>query len=219
MMFKRLSVLTVLALLGALFLLSTPPAHAQRGGFGGGGFWRGGFGRGGGGRGGFGGGHAPGHSGSASVNVVQAGGNFFPSGFRSGLDGNVFNNFRPHARISPFTGKIITRFPGVFVHSAPFGFILTDGFIAVPVFNSSLGFPIPPVVTTVPNVSPFFFGVRIGPRAGFRHPVFQSVIDLGTISPITQVSINSVRTSNVSIINLPANAFRGGPQIKRSQND
>lgn len=207
-MFKRLSFLTVLVLMGALLLTLVPAAHAQRGGFGGGGFGRGGFGRGGFGRGGVGGAHAPGHSGSASVNVFQAGGNFFAPHFRSGLDGG-FNNFG-RSRMIPFTGNTITRFPGVFVQSAPFGFILTDGFVGVPHFDSSLGFPIPPLVTTVPNV--FFFGVRIGPRAIFRHPVFQSVVDLATISPITAVSIDSTRKSNATIINLPANAFRGGRQ-------
>ena len=202
-MFKRLSVLTVLVLISALFSI-VPNAHAQRGGFG-----RGGFGRGGSGRGGVGAAHGSGHNGSASVNVFQTGGNFFPPHFRAGLDGNVFNNFGPRSHITPFAGKIVTRFPGVFVHSAPFGFILTDGFVGVPGFNSSLGFPIPPVVTTVPNASPFFFGARIGPHAAFPQPVFQSVVDLWTISPITQVSIDSVRTSNDTIINLPANAFRG----------
>ncbi|HKA20546.1 MAG TPA: hypothetical protein VKN18_19840 [Blastocatellia bacterium] len=206
-MFKRLSVLTVLALMGALFLSLVPTAHAQRGGFGGGGFGRGGFGRGGFGRGGIGNGHASGHGGPASVTVVQASGNFFLH-FRSGFDGNGFNNFGT-SHISPFTGKTVTRFPGVLVHTAPFGFILTDGFAGVPGFNSSLGFPIPPIATTVSSVNPFFFGVRIGPRIGFQHSVFQSVVDLGTISPITQVSIKSVRTSNVTIINLPSNAFRG----------
>ena len=195
-MFRRLSFLTVLVLMGALFLSLVPAAHAQRGGFSGGGFGRGGFGRGGIGRGGIGGAHAPGHSAPASVNVFQAGSSFF-------------NNFgRSH--ITPFTGKAVTRFPGVFVHSAPFGFILTDGFVGVPHFDSSLGFAIPPLVTTAPNV--FFFGVRIGPRAVFRRPVFQSVVDLGTISPITAVSIDSTRKSNATIINLPANAFRGGRQ-------
>lgn len=203
-MFRRLSFLTVLALMGVLFFSLIPTADAQRGGFGGGGFGRGGFGRGG-LRGGV-GGHAPAHSG-ASVSVIQAGGNFFAPHVRSGLDGNGFNHFGG-SHISPFTGKTVTRFPGVFVHSAPFGFILTDGFVGVPQFNSSLGFPIPPLVTTVPNV--FFFGVRIGPSAVFRHPVLQSVVDLGVISPITAVSIDSVRTSNATIINLPANAFRGG---------
>jgi hypothetical protein len=212
MMFKRLSVLTVLALLAVLFLLSTPAAHAQRGGFGGGGFGRGGFGRGGFGRGGFGSGHTAGHGGPASVTVVQAGGNFFPPHFRSGFDGNGFNNFGARSHISPFTGKTIARFPGIFVHGARFGFFLTDEFVGVPQFDSSLGFPIPPVVTTVPTVSPFFFGVRIGPRVLFRPPVFRPVVDLKTIRPITPVSIDSARTSNVTIINLPANAFRGGRQ-------
>src|SRR5215813_5903954 len=81
-MFKRLSVLTVLALMGALFLSLVPTAHAQRGGFGRGGFGRGGIGN----------GHASGHGGPAPVTVVQASGNFFLH-FRSGFDGNGFNNF------------------------------------------------------------------------------------------------------------------------------
>ena len=197
MMFKRLSVLTVLVSVSALFLSIAPNAHAQRGGFGGGGFGRGGFGR-----TGSGGGHNLGHSG-ASVNVFQAGGNFFPPHFRSGLDGNGFNNFGARSHISPFT-----RFPGVFVHGPRFGFFLTNGFAGAPGFNSSLGFPIPPIATAS-SVNPFFFGLRIGPRLLFPQTVFPSVVDLGTISPITQVSIDSVRISNVTIINLPANAFRG----------
>src|SRR5262252_11098988 len=151
MMFKRLSVLTVLVLLGASFLLLTSSAHAQRGGFGGGGFGRGGFGRGGFGRSGSASGHNLGHTG-ASVNVFQAGGNFFPPHFSSGLNGNGFNNFSTRSHFSPFT-----RFPGVFVHGPQFGFFF-DGFEGAPGFNSSLGFPIPPLVTTVSNV--FLFGVR-----------------------------------------------------------
>ena len=210
MMFKRLSVLTVLALLGVSFLLSTPTADAQRGGFGGG-FGRGGFGRGGFGRGGFGSGHASGHGGPASVTVFQPGaGNFFPPHFRSGFDGNGFSSFGIRSHISPFNGKIVTGFPGVFVHANRFGFFLSDGFVGVPHFDSSLGLPIPAIVSPGTNINPFFFGVRIGPRAVFRRPVFPTVVDLGTISPITSVFIDSARTSNATIINLPANAFRGG---------
>jgi len=192
MMFKRLSVLTVLVLLGVSFLVLTSSAHAQRGGFG-----RGGFGRGGSG------GHNPGHSG-ASVNVFQAGGNFFQPHFGSGRNG--FNSFGARSHFSPFPGNTVTRFPGVFVHGPRFGFFFTDGFSVTPGFNSSLGFPIPPISMSS-SVNPFFLG--IGPRLLFPQTVFPSVVDLGTISPITAVSIDSARTSNSTIVNLPANAFRG----------
>jgi hypothetical protein len=58
-------------------------------------------------------------------------------------------------------------------------------------------------VSNVPTVSPFFFGVRTEPD-----PVFHTVVDLSTINSIKPVSIDRARTSNVTIVNLPANAFR-----------
>jgi len=181
MMFKRLSVLTVLVLLGASSLLSASTVLAQRGGFGGGGFGNG-------------------HDGSASVTVVQAPGNFFSPHFRPGLDGHGFNNLNTRGHF-PFAGRFFPRFPSVFVHAAPFGFVLTDGLVGVPHFDSSLGFPIPPLA---PTINPFFFGFPLESR-----PVFRTVVDLGTISPISPISIDSARSTNVTIINLPANAFKG----------
>jgi len=194
-MFKRLSVLTVLVLLGASALLSAPTAYAQRGGFGRGGFGRGGFGR---------GGFGNGHRGSASVKVFQAQGKFFTPHLRSGLDGSGFNNLNTRARIHPFAGRFSNRFSSVFVHAAPFGFFLTDGFVGVPHFDSSLGFPIPPLA---PGINPFFFGFPLESR-----PVFRTFVDLGAVNPIGPISLDCARNSNVTIINLPANAFRGGHQ-------
>jgi hypothetical protein len=195
-MFKRLSVLMILTLLGALILVTVPDVHAQRGGFGRGGFGRGGFGR-----GGF-GGHVPSHSGSASVIVIQSGGGFFPHGFRNGPDGRFSNHFSPRLH-SPFTGKFGTRTPFFFSHGFPFGFVLTQGTFGFAQSNSGLGAPIPPLVSNVPTVSPFFFGVRTEP-----HPVFHTVVDLSTINSIKPVSIDRSRTSNITIVNIPTNAFR-----------
>jgi hypothetical protein len=191
-MFKRLSILTVFAL-GVSILLTSSTVYAQRGGFGRGGFGRGGFGGG--------GGHPSGHSGSASVRVNS--GTFFPPQFRTGPDGRFSNNFGPRHG-NPITGKFGFRSPFFFGHGFPFGFTLTQGFpFGVSQFNSGLGSPIPPIVSPVSNGVPFFFGVPLGPR-----PVFRTVVDLGTINPITPVNIDCARTSNVTIVNIPANAFR-----------
>jgi hypothetical protein len=181
-MFKRLSILTAFAL-GVSILLTSSTVYAQRGGFG-----RGGFGR-----GGFGGGHPSGHNGSASVRVNV--GTFFPPQFRTGPEGSFSNNFGPRHG-NPFTGKFGFRSPFFFGHGFPFG---------VSQFNSGLGSPIPPIASPVSNGVPFFFGVPLGPRS-----VFRTFVDLSTINPITPVSIDCARTSNVTIVNIPANAFRRG---------
>jgi len=190
MMFKRLSILTVIVL-GVSILLTTSTVHAQRGGFG-----RGGFGR-----GGFGGGHGSGHNGSASVRVNV--GTFFPP-FRTGPEGNFSRGFSPRVHASPFSRQFGFRGPFFFGHGFPFGFVVTDGLpLSVSPFGSGLGSPIPPLVSQVPIVAPFFFGVQTGSSR-----VFPTVVDLGTINPIKTFSIDRAQTSNVTIVNIPTDAFR-----------
>ena len=181
-MFKQLSIHLPL-IVGIAVLLTAPAVHAQRGGFG-----RGGFGR-----GGFSGGHVSGHNGPASVRVNV--GTFVPPFFRPGA---ISNNFNP--RVRTFAPHFGCRGPFFFGHGFPFGFTVTETApFGIP---QGLGSPIPPIISPVPTGSPFFFGVPF-----VSTPVFQTVVDLGTIKPIRAVSIDGARTSPVTIVNLPANAF------------
>jgi hypothetical protein len=181
---RRHSLTILLILIIASFSLTAPDANAQRGGLGRMG-----------GRGSFSGGSVP--AGSIRSDRV-----FVAPSFRSAVDGNFFNFPRGH--FNPFIGRFGTRVPRPFVHGFPIGFGFIDGRIGVPQFNSGLGLPIPPLVTGVPIVSPSFLGVRLVDRSRFPFP---TVIDLTTIKSIKPVCLDNARSSPVTIVNLPIDAF------------